>query len=91
MEYPKEYLSKFEIARVLGLRTMQIAQEGGVDLSVSRPEAVAIKELLDGRISYTIRRTYPTGAVDVPLDSLQIHPDARNHLERLTVRIQNKT
>ena len=90
MEYPKEYLSKFEIARVLGLRTMQIAQEGCADLSVSRPEAVAISELLDGRISYVVRRVYPTGVVDVPLTSLKLHVDARDHLERLTTRIKNK-
>ena len=58
--YPCAYLNKFEIARVLGLRTMQIAQEGcGMPTVHSRAEGVAIDDLLHGRIPYTIHRAYP--------------------------------
>lgn len=91
MEYPKEYVSKFEIARVLGLRTTQIAQEGISDSSSSRAEAIAIRELLAGTIPYVVRRVYPTGVVDVPLSTLKLHDDAIDHLQRVAARIQNKT
>ena len=92
MEYPREYLNKFEIARVLGLRTMQLTQEGcGAPTVHSRAEQVAIDELLHGQIPYIMRRTYPQGEVDVPLTSLRLSPDAVQNLHYIAQQMSAKS
>lgn len=90
MQHSAEYLTKFEVARVLGLRTMEINQQQTRTDCDKSAEAMAIRELLCGSLNYVIRRTSPGSVVDVPLNSLKLTPDTIGHLNHLVKIMDNK-
>ena len=85
-------MNKFEICRVLGLRSMQLAQEGAIETHShnERVESMAIQELLENRIPYIIRRNQPNGYVDIPLTSLRMPEDTRRQLSEMIRHIETK-
>ena len=70
------YLTKYEKARVLGTRALQISMNAPVMVDVGTetdPLEIAYKELRDKKIPFTIRRYLPDGSYeDWALDELLI-------------------
>jgi len=65
-------LTRFERARIVGARALQIAMGAPILIEpskdVSSPVDIALKELENGILPVTIRRTLPNGAYqDIPL------------------------
>ncbi len=65
-------LTRFERARIVGARSLQIAMGAPIlvepSASLSNPIDIAIKELELGILPMTVRRTLPDGAhQDIPL------------------------
>ncbi|EKX45103.1 hypothetical protein GUITHDRAFT_71663 [Guillardia theta CCMP2712] len=62
------YMTKYERARVLGTRALQISMNAPVLTSVpgseSDPLRIAMKELKDGKIPFVIRRYLPDGSFE---------------------------
>lgn len=54
-----DYLTKFEFARVLGLRVLQLSESG---TSRERPMDVAMTEIVEGRNEMVVRRRLPDGS-----------------------------
>lgn len=72
-----EYLTKFELTRILGLRQLQLEQ---ANASGEPPRRVALSEVLDGRNLMVIRRRLPDGTTeDRVVSTLKIS----EHLRRL--------
>mmetsp|Transcript_24582 Transcript_24582/g.55956 ORF Transcript_24582/g.55956 Transcript_24582/m.55956 type:complete len:146 (+) Transcript_24582:192-629(+) len=90
-EVPKEertttpYMTKYERARVLGTRALQISMNAPVMVDLegeSDPLQIALKELRHRKIPITIRRFLPDGSYeDWNVDELII-PDEQNLLPR---------
>lgn len=78
-----DYITKYEIARVIGLRSLQIQQENNRTDSVARsPMYIACDELLNGKILFTIRREFPGGNyVDVGVNELKMSDDHEVHIK----------
>ena len=55
------YLTKFEFARVLGLRMLQLGAEASND---EEPRRVALRELRDGGNPAILRRKLPNGTYE---------------------------
>ncbi len=56
------YMTKYERAKVLGIRARQISMENSSTLTVEiDPIEIARKELEEGKINITIRRYLPDG------------------------------
>lgn len=51
-----EFITKFELARILGLRILQLEQSNH---SSEHPQAVSASEILEGRNAAIIRRRLP--------------------------------
>ena len=71
------YLTKYEKARILGTRALQISQNApimvGLDPGKTDPLEIAEKELMERRIPMIIRRYLPDGTFeDWSLDELEI-------------------
>lgn len=70
------FLTKYEKARVLGTRALQLSMNAPPLVAVDNetdPLEIAYKELRERKIPFIIRRYMPSGQfVDVPLSSLQI-------------------
>ncbi len=68
-------LTRFEKARIVGARALQIAMGAPILVepsNISSPIDIALKELKNGVLPITIRRTLPDGAFqDVPLKWLR--------------------
>ncbi|UCE29854.1 MAG: DNA-directed RNA polymerase subunit K [Candidatus Bathyarchaeota archaeon] len=69
-------LTRFEKARIVGARALQIAMGAPVLVkpseNVSRPVDIALQELEGKNLPITIRRTLPDGTYqDIPLKWLQ--------------------
>ena len=72
-------LTKYECARVLGLRCLQMYDESGV---VGSFRAAAVRELLDGRNMMVVRRSFANGDFeDWQVRDLTIPDDVRENLE----------
>jgi DNA-directed RNA polymerase I, II, and III subunit RPABC2 len=68
-------LTRFERARVIGLRALQLTLGApplvAMDETPWDPLEVATKELVSGLLPLSLRRTFPDGSyVDVPLSDL---------------------
>eukprot|EP00802_Teleaulax_amphioxeia_P033969 Tamp_39648.p2 GENE.Tamp_39648~~Tamp_39648.p2 ORF type:complete len:120 (+),score=41.20 Tamp_39648:39-362(+) len=70
------YMTKFERARVLGTRALQVSMNAPVLINVgneSDPLRIAMKELKEGRIPFIVRRYLPDGSFeDWPINDLII-------------------
>lgn len=68
-------------ARVLGLRFLQLQSES-LAQTCGDTRARAVRELLDGRCAFVLRRTMPDGTFDdVRVAELTLPDDLRAHLE----------
>ena len=56
-----DYLTKFEFARVLGMRQLQLQQHA---VSSEDPKLVALRELLEGTSTTVVRRRLANGATE---------------------------
>lgn len=73
-------LNKYECARVLGLRYLQLQQES-VSLPACNLRGYVIDELLAGKNTLVIRRTFPNGQYeDMRVSDLEIPDDLREVL-----------
>ena len=79
------YITKFERARVLGTRALQISMNAPVMVELegeTDPLQIALKELRQRKIPITVRRFLPDGSYeDWTVDELII-PDEQNLLPR---------
>ena len=79
--WPKDRLTRFEVARIIGARALQIALGAPVLVKLKQdrfdPTALAEEEFKECRIPMTIRRTLPSGEVVV----VDIKPAIKNWLE----------
>ena len=74
-------LTKYECARVIGLRCLQMYDESGSTVNGSF-RAAAVRELLDGRNEMVVRRSFANGEyVDLRVKDLTITDDVRETLE----------
>jgi DNA-directed RNA polymerase subunit K/omega len=68
------WLTKFERARIIGARALQISMGAPILVSSAKPKGlftIAEIELKNGRLPMTVRRTLPTGEFyDIPLSIL---------------------
>jgi len=76
------YMTKYERARVLGTRALQISMNAPVLVQLdgeTDPLEIAGKELREKRVPFVVRRYMPDGSYeDWPIDDLIVHdPDAR--------------
>ncbi|NLE06436.1 MAG: DNA-directed RNA polymerase subunit K [Crenarchaeota archaeon] len=70
-------VTRFEKARIVGARSLQISMGApilvDVDDTISSPIDIAVKELDSGILPITIRRTLPDGTFqDIPLKWLAV-------------------
>ena len=65
MIWPKEKLTRFEVARILGARGLQISLGAPILVKIERediePIAIAEEEFKQAKVPMTIRRTLPDG------------------------------
>lgn len=78
-------LTKYECARVMGLRYLQLQQEtSSTEVVEGNLRAHVIREMLQGTSSFIVRRTMPDGQhQDIPLCEMVVPDDLREHLEYL--------
>ncbi len=81
MHWPKDKLTRFEVARIMGARALQIALGAPVLVKVKKdgfdPTDLAEEEFKACKIPMTIRRTLPNKEVVV----VDIKPAIKNWLE----------
>jgi DNA-directed RNA polymerase subunit K len=69
MIWPKDRLTRFEVARVIGARALQIALGAPILVKVKQerfdPTSLAEEEFKQAMIPMTIKRTLPSGEVVV--------------------------
>jgi DNA-directed RNA polymerase I, II, and III subunit RPABC2 len=70
-------ITRFEKARIVGARSLQISMGApiliDVDTALTSPIDIALKELSEGILPMTIRRTLPDGTFqDIPLKWLMV-------------------
>lgn len=76
------FLTRFELARVIGARAVQISHGASVEvetagLHTTDPLVVALEELRAGKINLVLRRRLPNGAhEDVRVVDLMLDPAA---------------
>lgn len=61
------YMTKYERARILGLRALQISNNAPVMVPVEKetdPLKIATKELVAGKVPFIIRRRLPNGSFE---------------------------
>lgn len=79
--WPKDKLTRFEVARIIGARALQIALGAPVLIKVKQegfdPTELAEEEFKACKIPMTIRRTLPSGEVAV----VDIKPGIKNWLD----------
>ena len=81
MIWPKDRFTRFEVARIISARALQIALGAPVLLKVKQdkfdPTELAVKEFKECKIPMTIRRTLPNGEVVI----VDIKPGIKNWLD----------
>ncbi|WP_011839587.1 DNA-directed RNA polymerase subunit K [Staphylothermus marinus] len=82
----KNRLTRFEIARVIGARALQLSLGAPPlinpdEAPVKDPVAIAILELLKGLLPMTIKRMMPNGEYELVPVSKALSPDNRRYLE----------
>jgi DNA-directed RNA polymerase subunit K len=81
VNWPKDRLTRFEVARVIGARALQIALGAPILVKLKQerfdPTSLAEEEFKDCMIPMTIKRTLPSGEVDV----VNIKPAIKNWLD----------
>jgi len=70
-------ITRFEKARIIGARSLQISMGAPIlieiDTSLTSPIDIALKELDEGILPITVRRTLPDGTFqDIPLRWLTV-------------------
>lgn len=69
VDWPKDRLTRFEVARLIGARSLQIALGAPILIKLKQdkfdPTALAEAEFKEHKIPMTIRRTLPNGKVVV--------------------------
>jgi len=79
--WPKDKLTRFEVARIIGARALQIALGAPVLIKVKEDRfdstALAAEEFKACKIPMTIRRTLPNGQVII----VDIKPAIKNWLD----------
>jgi DNA-directed RNA polymerase subunit K len=79
--WPKNRLTRFEVARIIGARALQIALGAPVLVKIKQdkfdPTGLAEEEFKECMIPMTIKRTLPSGEVVV----VDIKPAIKNWLE----------
>lgn len=74
-------LTKFELARVLGMRILQLTDLG---VCADDPKQVALREILAGTNPVIVRRKLPDGRhEDRPVSELRLGADLRRLCEEL--------
>jgi len=62
------YMTKYERARILGTRALQISMNAHVMVALTEhdtdPLQIAMKELAEGKIPFTVRRFLPNGSYE---------------------------
>ena len=77
MEVGPPKITRFEKARIIGARSLQISMGAPIlieiDTSLTSPIDIALKELDEGILPITVRRTLPDGTFqDIPLKWLTV-------------------
>lgn len=77
MEVGPPKITRFEKARIIGARSLQISMGAPIlieiDTSLTSPIDIALKELDEGILPITVRRTLPDGTFqDIPLRWLTV-------------------
>ena len=64
-EWPRDILTRFEVARIVGARTLQISLGAPLlvkeQKDVTNPIKLAEEEFVAGKVPMTVRRTMPSG------------------------------
>ncbi len=63
MKWPKDRLTRFEVARIISARALQIALGAPVLIKTEskNPREIAREEFIAGVLPLTVKRTLPTG------------------------------
>lgn len=81
MIWPKDRLTRFEVARIIGARALQISLGAPVLVKVKKgefdPIKIAKKEFQQGKVPMTIKRTLPNGEIVV----INMKPAIKNWIE----------
>lgn len=73
------YLTKFEIARLIGTRMLQVSDQNLQMQENETPQQLAMREILEGKSNAIIRRYLPNGEhEDVRVGDLLIDSRARH-------------
>ncbi|KAM7472157.1 hypothetical protein LguiA_010340 [Lonicera macranthoides] len=79
-----KYMTKYERARILGTRALQISMNAPVMVELegeTDPLEIALKELRQGKIPFTIRRYLPDGSFeDWGVDELIVEDTAKKQV-----------
>lgn len=69
VEWPKDRLTRFEVARIIGARSLQISLGAPILVKVKKdvtdPITIAEKEFKEIKIPMTIKRPMPDGSKEV--------------------------
>lgn len=74
-----EYLSKYEFARIVGLRALQIVSDVHVSESGEKetPHKRAMREVAEGKLAWCVRRYLPNGShEDCDIRNLKVDTSA---------------
>jgi len=81
MIWPKDRLTRFEVARIIGARSLQVSLGAPILVKVEQekfdPIQIAEEEFKECKIPMSIKRTLPNGEVVV----VDIKPAIKNWLE----------
>ena len=76
------FLTKYECSRVLGLRYLQLQHEETTTIVHGSLRSFVIRELLDGKNLFVVRREMPDGtSYDKKVSELIVPDDIRQQLE----------
>ena len=67
MKWPKDRLTRFEVARIISARALQIALGAPVLIKTEskNPREIAREEFIVGVLPLTVKRTLPTGETEI--------------------------
>lgn len=66
MENTDEYMTKYELPRLVGLRAAQLSNGSKPLIKIkgeTNPQKIALQEILERKIPFQIKRVYPDGTV----------------------------
>ena len=86
LQITTRFLTKYERARVLGIRALQISMGAPVKVELdgeTDPLIIASKELREKKIPIVIRRNLPDGSFEVPFHPPYPHPQQQRFEEAM--------